>query len=98
MSAQQPLLRWKPNALRHEKDLKSATASTPFTTMNEALNAIDGRKKNNVILLTRTTLGWTISEYIGPSVCKVNFKELRLGGLPLGGDPLAPQTYIVDGK
>lgn len=98
MSAQQPVLRWKPNALRSEKDLKSATTSTPFATLNEALNAIDRRKGKNVIVLTRRSLGWTTSEYIGPSVCKVNFKKLRLGGLPLGGDPLAPQTYIVDGK
>jgi hypothetical protein len=95
---QPPVLRWKPNALRAEKDLRSASPGTQFATLNEALNAIDRRRGKNVILLTRRRVGWTTYEYIGPTLCKVNFRELRLGGLPLGGDPLAPQTYIVDGK
>jgi len=93
-----PVLRWKPNVLSKGKSLKSATASPPFSTLKEALNAVDRRKGKNVVLLTRTSTGWTIFEYIGSSICKVKCERLMLGGLPLGGDPLIPQTYIFDGK
>lgn len=94
----QPVLRWKPNALSKVKELNSMTKSTPFTTLNEALGALNRRKGKDVVLLTRTPTGWIIFEYIGSSACKVEFKKLILGGLPLGGDPLIPQTYIFDGK
>ncbi|KAH0545461.1 hypothetical protein FGG08_000462 [Glutinoglossum americanum] len=94
----QPVLRWKPNALFSEKDLKSATTSAHFATLIEALGIIDRSKEKNVVLVTRTPVGWTTYEYIGSSACKVDFRELRLGGLPLGGNPLLPETYIVDGK
>src|SRR2546421_7311006 len=97
-TADPPVLRWKPNELSKEKDLKSATTSPTFPTLNEALNAVDRHKGKNVVLLTRTSTGWIIFEYTGSSVCKVKFKGLKLGGLPLGGDPLIPQTYIFDGK
>lgn len=94
----QPVLRWKPKMLSKEKDLKRATASARFSTLKEALDAVDRHKGKNVVLLTRTPTGWTTFEYIGSSAWKVEFKKLILGGLPLGGDPLIPQTYIFDGK
>ncbi|KAH0562439.1 hypothetical protein GP486_002878 [Trichoglossum hirsutum] len=97
-AADQPVLRWKPNSLFSSKDLKSAAASAQSTTLKEALDAVDKRKAKNVVMVTRVPSGWVTYEYVGSSACKVNFKELLLGGLPLGGDPLAPQTYIVDGK
>ncbi|KAI9764310.1 MAG: hypothetical protein M1840_008528 [Geoglossum simile] len=96
-TADQPVLRWKPNALSKEKDLKSAT-SAQFPTLKEALAAVDRGKGKNVVLLTRTPAGWATFEYVGSPACKVEFKELRPGGLPLGGNPLLPQTYIFDGK
>jgi hypothetical protein len=94
----QPTLRWKPNALFKGKDLKTGGASATHTTLQEALNALDRHKGRNTALLTRTSAGWIILEYIGSSICKVKFKRLVLGGLPLGGDPLVPQTYIFDGN
>ncbi|KAI9858808.1 MAG: hypothetical protein M1813_007275 [Trichoglossum hirsutum] len=97
-AADQPVLHWKPNSLLSGKDLKSATVSAQFATMVEALAATDRRKGKNVVLVTRIPAGWVTYEYVGSSACKVNFKELHLGGLPLGGDPLTPQTYIIDGK
>src|SRR5579871_1960313 len=93
-----PVLRWKPNWLSKEKDLKKVTTSTTFPTLKDALNEVDRRKGKNVVLLTRTATGWIVFEYVGSSICKVNFKKIILGGLPLGGDPLIPQTYIFDGK
>src|SRR5215469_3857244 len=97
-TAAPPVLRWKPNRLSKEKDLKSVTTSPAFPTLKEALNGVDRRRGKNVVLLTRTSTGWIIFEYTGFSLCKVKFKRLKLGGLPLGGDPLLPQTYIFDGK
>ena len=93
-----PTLRWKPNARFNGKDLKTGGASATFTTLQEALNALDRCKGKNVALLTRTSAGWIILEYIGSSICRVKFRRLVLGGLPLGGDPLVPQTYIFDGN
>jgi hypothetical protein len=94
----QPTLRWKPNAVSKAKELGTATTSTNFPDIQEAFHAVAQRKGKNVILLTRTSVGWTIFEYVGSSACKVNFKELQINGLPLGGDPLSPQTYIIDSK
>jgi hypothetical protein len=93
-----PVLSWKPNPISKEKDLKSVTKSSTFPTLKEALNSLDQHKGKNVVLLTRTATGWIIFEYVGTSIFKVNFQKLTLGGLPLGGDPLIPQTYIFDGK
>ncbi|KFZ24503.1 hypothetical protein V502_01019 [Pseudogymnoascus sp. VKM F-4520 (FW-2644)] len=94
----QPTLLWKSNALSKVKDLKSATTNSQFTNLLEAFDAVDQRRGKNVILLTRTSVGWTIFEYVGSSACKVNFKKFRINGLPLGGDPISPQTYIIAGK
>jgi len=94
----QPKLLWKPNALSNAKELGTATTSTKFPTLQEAFHAVDQRKGKNVILLTRNSDGWTVFEYVGSSACKINFKELHINGLPLGGDALSPQTYIIDGK
>ncbi|KAI9763843.1 MAG: hypothetical protein M1839_006126 [Geoglossum umbratile] len=96
--ADRPVLRWKPNALSQEKDLKSVAAGALFSTLKEALYAAELRKGKDVVLLTRAPAGWATFEYLGSPACKVQFKELRLGGLPLGGDPLRPHTYIFDGK
>ena len=93
-----PVLRWKPNRLSKERDLKSVPSNLSFPTLREALNAVEQRRGKNVVLLTRTATGWIIFEYVGSSFCKVKFRRLTLGGLPLGGDPLVPQTYIFDGK
>src|SRR4051794_31189831 len=98
MTEVQPTLRWKPNAVSKVRDLREATTSTNFPNVQEAFRAVDQRRGKNVVLLTRTSVGWTIFEYAGSSACKVNFKELQISGLPLGGDPLSPQTYIIDGK
>jgi hypothetical protein len=94
----QPALLWKPNAVSKAKELKAAGASAPFATVQEALTALDQRKGKNVALLTRTSAGWIVFEYVGSAICKVKIKRLLLGGLPLGGNPLVPQTYILDGK
>jgi L-gulono-1,4-lactone dehydrogenase len=97
LAGNHPVLRWKPNVLSKEKGLKIAT-SAPFPTLKEALAAVDRGAGKNVVLLTRTPTGWATFEYVGSPVCKVEFKKVRLGGLPLGGNPLLPQTYIFDGK
>jgi FAD binding domain/D-arabinono-1,4-lactone oxidase len=95
---ERPVLQWKPNALSNGKNLKSKGSGISLLTLDEALDELNRRKGANVVLLTRTITGWVVFEYIGSSVCKVGFRRLELGGLPLGGDPLVPQTYIFDGK
>ena len=41
---------------------------------------------------------WTLFEYKRVPLCAVEFKDLKIGNLPLGGDPLEPKTYLLDGK
>jgi FAD binding domain/D-arabinono-1,4-lactone oxidase len=94
-----PELRWKPKTSFHEKKLKSAATYPLFATLKDALNAADRRhKKRNVTLVTRKATGWAAFEYLGTWPCRVAFSQVRIGNLPLGGDPLAPQTYLIDGR
>jgi len=55
-------------------------------------------RKRNVTLVTRRAAGWVAFEYVGTWPQRVAFREVRIGNLPLGGDPLAPQTYLVDSR
>ena len=90
-----PPLNWKP-ALLSQRPLKPVKNSSTLPTLNDAFNLVDLRKGKGVFLVTRVSNGWAIFEYAKFLICKVNFNELRIGGLPLGGDPLNPHTYIVD--
>lgn len=90
-----PKLRWKPN-FGGERILKRRGEGRHFATLREALEFVDRRKWNDVLVVTRMSNGWTIYEYPGLFFCKIHFKQLRIAGLPLGGDPLTPHTYIVD--
>jgi hypothetical protein len=93
-----PMLRWKPNPISKAKDLRNASASEAFPTLLEALPVQQASQGKNITLLTRTSTGWIIFGYVGSPICKVKLNRLVLGGLPLGGDPLEPQTYIFNGK
>lgn len=92
-----PHLRWKAT-LRKERPLERLGNGSEFPTLTEVFDFIAQRKGGRVLVFTRTPDGWTIYEYKGFWLCKVDFKELQIAGLPLGGDPLTPHTYIVDGR
>jgi len=92
-----PVLKWKP-PLGHEKPLKPVKKSSVFPTLNDAFNFVDLRKGKGVFLVTRMPNGWAIFEYAAFLICKVDFAELRIGGLPLGGDPIHPHTYVIDSR
>ncbi|KAI9867664.1 MAG: hypothetical protein M1813_008464 [Trichoglossum hirsutum] len=94
-----PVLHWKSKASPSEKQLKP-TANSRHGTLGDAIGAAagKGKKNKNVCLITRTATDWALFEYKGSAGCKVEFKELKVGDLPLGGDPLEPKTYLLDGK
>ena len=93
---EQPILYWKPS-LFHEKPLETAANPSFCATLKEAFDLVD-RRKGKILLVTRMPNGWAVFEYKGKGICKVNFNKIRLRGLPLGGDPLNPNTYIVDSR
>ena len=92
-----PQLNWKP-VLRHERPLKPVKKSSILPTLRDAFKFVDLRKGKGIFLVTRVSEGWVIFEYARFLICKVDFDEIRIGGLPLGGNPFAPQTYIVNSK
>ena len=92
-----PRLKWKPALLR-ERPLKPVKKSTVLPTSNDAFDFVDLRKGKGIFLVTRISTGWAIFEYKALFLCAVNFATLQLGGLPLGGDPLNPHTYVVDSR
>lgn len=94
-----PILHWKSKASSSAKALKPAVNSQ-YDTLGDALDAAIGnpKKDRNVYLITRMASHWALFEYKGAAVCVVRFQELRIGNLPLGGDPLKPKTFLVDGK
>jgi len=93
-----PKLMWKPHLFSHLRKLKTANPSVSFTTLKDAFNSAYRRGRGNVVLVTRMEVSWTTYEYIGSSPFGVGFKDLAIGGLPLGGMPFAPQTYVIDGR
>jgi hypothetical protein len=94
-----PILHWKSKASPSEKQLKPAVNSQ-HDTLKDALDTATGkgRRKKNVHLVTRMASYWALFEYRGSAVCTVKYQELQVGNLPLGGDPLEPKTYMLDGK
>src|SRR5271154_5902400 len=64
--------------------------------MHSNLSTCVKEKGFSSLHVCRPVTGWAIFEYAKFLICKVDFAKLRIGGLPLGGDPLEPQTYIVD--
>ncbi|KAH9204702.1 hypothetical protein DL95DRAFT_495037 [Leptodontidium sp. 2 PMI_412] len=94
-----PTLYWKSKASHSEKPLKP-NSSSEHETLEDALAAATGkgRKNKNVYLVTRMASYWALFEYKGSTVCRVKLQELQIGDLPLGGDPLEPNTYLLDGK
>ena len=90
-----PQLVWKPFLL-HERPLKPMGRSTVLPMSTDAFNFVDLRRGKGVFLITRISRGWAIWKYKTLFLCKVTFAKLRIGSLPLGGDPLNPHTYIVD--
>jgi FAD/FMN-containing dehydrogenase len=94
-----PILHWKSWASRSEKQLKPVVNSQ-HDTLEDALDTATGKrkKKRNVCVVTRMASHWALFEYKGSAVCKVKFRELQIGNMPLGGDPLQPETYLLDGK
>ncbi|KAI9780996.1 MAG: hypothetical protein M1839_006435 [Geoglossum umbratile] len=95
----EPLLHWKPKASPSERQLKPTTNSQ-HDTLGGALDSATGKGKRNanVYLATRMAAHWALFEYKESTVCNVELKELRIGNLPLGGDPLEPKTYLLDAK
>jgi hypothetical protein len=91
----QPELRWKSKFC--EKSLGRAAESSLCATLKEAFEIID-RRKGMILLVTRMPRGWAVFTYKGKLLCKVDFDKILLGGLPLGGNPLNPNTYIVNGR
>lgn len=80
-----------------EKSLESCRAGTIYTTLKQAVDAVDAVKGTHVFIITRVSQGWITFRYAcGP--LKPAFDEFIIGGLPLGGDPIAPQTYVVVGR
>lgn len=92
-----PVLHWKPKALA-ERTLRATTTNLRFDTLTHALDGVDRRRGKNVFLVSRAPSEWVAFEYVVKTICSVHYRELRIGGLPLGGNPLAPQTYIVDSR
>ena len=92
-----PILRWKQTMLSKGKDLRGIGNAKRHSTLKEALDVVNLHKGKAVFVVTRSPRGWLTFEYLNNSVCKVGFKGLDIAGLPLGGDPFAPQTYVIDG-
>src|SRR6266536_3300475 len=94
-----PILHWKSKASPSEKPLKPAVNSQ-HETLKDALDTATGtgRKSRNVYVVTRMASYWALFEYKRSMVCRVEFPELQIGNLPLGGDPLEPKTYLLDSK
>lgn len=93
---EQPRLIWKPSLL-HEKPLEPASKPTFSATLKEAF-AIADHRKGKIVLVTRMSDGWGVFKYKGNMFCKVDFDNIQLGGLPLGGNPLNPNTYIINSR
>jgi len=94
-----PTLRWKPNKLHSEVSLKPDRINH-FSSLTSLKAAVVSRPKASVFLVTRTRTAeratqWTVFAYKNTSIYKVRFQDLRIEGLPLGGNPLSPCTYIV---
>ena len=92
---EQPQLFWKP-PLYHEKALESSARPSFHATLKEAFDAVD-RRRGKILLVTRMFDKWGVFQYKGPLVCKPDFDNILLKGLPLGGNPLNPNTYIING-
>jgi len=90
-----PQLNWKPLLLK-VRPLEPVKKSSTFPTLKDAFTFTDLRKGKGIFLVTRVSNGWAIFEYATFLICEVSFAKLRIGGLPLGGNPLEPQTYIID--
>lgn len=80
------------------KELHCIEKVTSHSTLQEGLDALDPRKGEGVFVVTRSPKGWFTFEYPNNLICKVGFKRIDIAGLPLGGDPFAPQTYVIDGR
>ena len=91
-----PLIIWKP-AFGKEKPLENAGEPTFHTTLKEAFDVVNN-PKGKICLVTRMRNGWGVFEYKDKAICKVTFDKIRVPGLPLGGDPLNPKTYIFDSR
>jgi hypothetical protein len=90
-----PILHRKKRAAFSALKLKP-TVDSQHDTLRVALdvakeNANGGK---HVHLITRMASHWALFGYEGA----VKFKHLEIGNLPLGGDPLEPKTYVLDGK
>jgi FAD/FMN-containing dehydrogenase len=92
-----PVLHWKLKALA-ERTLRANTANLRFDTLTHALDWVNRRRGKNIFLVSRAPSEWVAFEYVIKTICRVHYRELRIGGLPLGGNPLAPQTYIIDSR
>jgi len=91
----QPLLHWKPS-LSHETPLDRGAAPSFAHAIKEAFEIVD-RGKKEISLVTRVSDGWGVFKYKEPLLGKPDFNNIRLGGLPLGGNPLIPNTYVIAG-
>jgi L-gulono-1,4-lactone dehydrogenase len=98
-----PPLKWKPNKLHCEMTLKPTTI-TRYSSLEAIKAAIAARPKAAVYVITRTRAttpegtqerNWTILAYQNTSIHKVHFQKIRIEGLPLGGSPTSPCTYIA---
>jgi hypothetical protein len=103
-AAEAPSLRWDPGSLRRTAALEGdgPVAGSPFKTLRAALGAVaqlrSKARDGQVFLVTRVDEGFATLRYTDDRLGKVDLKELRPEGLPLGGDAQAPQTWVVDGQ
>lgn len=91
------VLHWK-LALFRQRALNAGIKNDVLPTLKDAFNFVDLRKGKGIFLVTRIAKGWAIFQYKTFLFCKVNFDQLQIGGLPLGGHPLNPQTYLFDSR